>query len=351
MSRYQSARPSISVIVPVHLSGDSFRACLESIARLSPKPLECIVVLDGDDPHSRAVAESFGVKTVRLPGRGGPARARNAGARVARGDVLLFVDSDCSAPLRLVRDVQTLFASDPGLSAVIGSYDASPSAPGFVSQYRNLLHHFVHQTSHGRASTFWGACGALRREVFFSVGGFDEIYTHPAIEDIEMGSRLRRVGHPVRLCKALQVTHHKQWTFGSMLFTDVFRRAAPWSEHILKGGDLPNDLNVNWPGRVSVASVHAIPVAAVASVWTPYALFVLAALLLVFVALNVEFSRFLGRARGVAFALGAVPLHALYFVCCGAGLGIALSRHVLAWRPFERSLPQATSEEIPSVAD
>ncbi len=58
---------------------------------------------------------------------------------------------------------------DPALTALFGSYDDAPAAPGLVSQYRNLLHHFVHQQGVFRdeirpAHTFWTGCGMIRRE-------------------------------------------------------------------------------------------------------------------------------------------------------------------------------------------
>jgi hypothetical protein len=58
------------------------------------------------------------------------------------------------------------FQNDHDLAAVIGSYDDEPFEPNFLSQYKNLLHHYVHQTANRDASTFWGACGAIRRESF-----------------------------------------------------------------------------------------------------------------------------------------------------------------------------------------
>ena len=57
-----------------------------------------------------------------------------------------------------------ILREEPGIAAVFGSYDDEPGAPNLVSQYRNLLHHFVHQTGRTEASTFWTGCGAVRRD-------------------------------------------------------------------------------------------------------------------------------------------------------------------------------------------
>jgi len=82
--------------------------------------------------------------------------------------------------------------------------------------------------------------------------GFDEGYGRPAIEDIELGYRLSADGHKILLDHALEVKHLKRWTFLNLVRTDVFDRAIPWTELILRDGNMPNDLNVQTSNRVSV---------------------------------------------------------------------------------------------------
>ena len=89
---------------------------------------------------------------VEAPAGAGPAEARNAGARKARGDVLVFVDGDVVVHRDAFTRIRAAFDADPGLAAVFGSYDDDPSAPGIVSGFRNLLHHHVHQQSGGPGS-------------------------------------------------------------------------------------------------------------------------------------------------------------------------------------------------------
>ena len=68
----------------------------------------------------------------------------------ARGEILFFVDSDVAVAPDAVSRVLAVFDRHQDVAAVFGSYDASPNAPGVVSQYRNLLHHFVHQEGNPR---------------------------------------------------------------------------------------------------------------------------------------------------------------------------------------------------------
>jgi glycosyltransferase involved in cell wall biosynthesis len=244
---------SISVIIPVYNSADNLRACLEHLSKSTRAPLECIVVDDHSTDDSAEVARQFGAEVISIAERSGPAHARNVGALAARGDILYFVDADvCVYPSTVAR-ISSAFADDPDLDALIGSYDDNPASPDFLSQYRNLMHCYVHQTSRSEACTFWSGCGAIRRPLFLEHSGFDESYRRPAIEDIELGYRLRRARCKILLDRQLVVKHRKRWTFWNLVKTDVLDRGIPWTELILRDGVMPNDLNVQLSHRVSVA--------------------------------------------------------------------------------------------------
>jgi len=168
----ETSHPSISIIIPVYNGGRDFIACLASLKALDPQPLEIIVVGDGDTDGSSEAARRQGFLVWRTPCRQGPASARNLGAQKASGDILFFMDADVIPARNVVSRVAEVFSSAPGIAACFGSYDDAPADPGFLSQYRNLLHHYVHQNGNTDASTFWTGCGAIRREVFESLDGF-----------------------------------------------------------------------------------------------------------------------------------------------------------------------------------
>jgi GT2 family glycosyltransferase len=318
----------VTVIVPVGGAAPAWSRSARSLAGLDPAPGEIVAVIDGHHDDLAATAEGVGARVVVLEERGGPARARNRGAHEATGDVLLFLDSDVEAPTDLVARVAALFDADPALTAVMGSYDDTPSEPGLVSQYRNLLHHFVHQEGREKASTFWAGCGAVRRGAFQEVGGFDESYFEPSIEDIELGARLLQAGHTIRLVKDLQVKHLKRWCLADMLRTDLWRRAVPWTELMLRQGRLVNDLNVKTSDRLSVVAAFVL-LASLLAAWRWPALLGGAALaLLSMVALNAGLFVFFRRRRGVLFALGAIPLYWVFLLTAGAGFVLGLLRHL-----------------------
>ena len=334
---------TISVIIPVHNGGENFRRCLSSLAKAVPLPSEIIVVADGDTDGSWHLAEGFGAQVLRLPSPGGPARARNQGARMAWGDILFFVDADVAVCPDVIGQVAAAFRREPDLVAVFGSYDDAPAATNFLSQYKNLFHHYVHQTACEEASTFWGACGAIRREVFLALGGFDERYLQPSIEDIELGYRLKQAGHRIRLCKALQVQHLKRWSVVSLLKSDFFQRALPWTELILRDRRFIKDLNLRLASRVSVMLTYGLLCALVGSWRWPSSLVFAGALILSLLTLNVPLYRFFWSKRGLRFAVQTVPWHWLYYFYSGLAFAIGIARYLShRRRPPRASSPAAS---------
>lgn len=321
----------ISAIIPVHRGGENLQRSLRSVLETVPQAVEVLVVADGS-PEAARQAQALGAHALVIPERRGPAYARNLGARQARGDILAFVDADVLVPPDFFSRIAAIFQSEPDLAAVIGSYDDAPGAVNFLSQYKNLLHHYIHQTGRVEASTFWGACGAVRRNLFLTLGGFDERIPRPAMEDVEFGHRLRRAGHGIRLDKALQVKHLKSWTARSLIRTDLFARAVPWTELILRDRALTNDLNLRMPYRASVALVFAILSSLIASLANPAWLVLSAGLIGALLGLNIPLYRFFRMKRGHWFAVRAIAWQCFAYAYSGVGLGLGVFRYLTGRR-------------------
>ena len=299
--------------------------CLEALARSSVRPLECLVVVDGCSDDSAVVASRHGAEVIRTGLRSGPARARNLGVSHAKGDAILFLDSDVCVHSDTLSRILDHFEQDPELDAVIGAYDDSPAAGTFMSQYRNLLHCFTHRTGQRRASTFWCGCGAVRRDVFLESGGLDERFERPSIEDIEFGGRLVANGHRILLDPLIQVKHLKRWTFLNMLRTDFFDRGILWTRLILRNRSMPNDLSVRMSQRASVGAIVLLVV--MTCLGQPAAALGCA---VGFIALNAGFYRFLAGRRGALFALCATPVHVLFFLSSGLAFILGAMAHFIS---------------------
>jgi len=301
----------ISVVIPVHNASAMLGRCLAALKTSTYQNFECVVVDDGSTDDSAALAAASGARVIATGGQHGPAYARNRGAGTAEGEILFFIDADVTVQSGTLAKIAKAFEQNAALDALIGSYDEDPAEPNFLSQYKNLMHCFVHQQGRRRASTFWTGCGAIRRHVFEKFRGFDESYVRPSIEDIELGARLIRGGKSIELEPTLMVKHLKRWTLSVLLASDIRDRAIPWTVLMLRERNIPNDLNVQSSQRVSVVLVY---LALLAPFYWPAS----AISLLITIALNHRFYRFLARKRGLWFAIRSVPLHLAYFLYSGA---------------------------------
>jgi GT2 family glycosyltransferase len=298
----------LAAIVPATDEPKTLPACLAAIRAAAAPPEELIV--------------------VREPPRAGPAAARNAGAGGSTADVLVFVDADVEVHADVFERLRAAFTNDPELTAVFGSYDDRPSAPGTVSAFRNLLHHHVHTSSAGPATTFWAGLGAIRRDAFTAVGGFDaERFPLPSIEDIELGMRLSAGGAKILLDPELRGTHAKAWTVLEMVRTDLLRRGVPWVRILLERRSDATVLNLGWRHRssaaVSVLGLVALarrkPAAAGASV-------------VALVLLNRPFYSLLVRRRGARQAGVGVGLHVLHHLTAVVAVPWGMVAHLLERR-------------------
>jgi GT2 family glycosyltransferase len=316
---------SVSIIIPTHKFGVEFGECLKSIEQLSVKPDEVVVVFDGCMDSFENPSNALNVIFCATQKQSGPAAARNLGAQKATGDILFFVDSDVTLKADAIEQIVSFFRENSAISAIFGSYDNKPFAKNFISQYRNLMHHYVHQTSNEKAATFWGACGAIRRDAFIKVGGFDESFAKPSIEDIELGYRLNSAGFEIRLLKSLYIKHLKRWELKSLIMTDFFCRALPWSKLILKNKNMLNDLNLKVSNRLSVLLVFLSIAFLAVSFWLKAFVILAVLALLTVISINLPFYKFFLKNKGGFFVLKVVPLHLLYYLYSGVAFSISWS--------------------------
>jgi GT2 family glycosyltransferase len=319
----RSAVIRLAVIVPFHRNLQQLRQCLTALREAGsalPSTAELsdlIVAADGavDDPAE--VAAAAGARVVTIAGPRGPAVARTIGAATAAGDLLVFVDTDVVAHTDSLTRLAALFVADPDLGAAFGAYDEAPADPGFFSQCRNLAHSYIHQRGNREAQTFWAGLGAIRANVFAAVGGFDERFTHPSVEDIDLGYRLRMAGFRIVLDPEIRGKHLKRWTLRSSVMSDIWDRGIPWTQLLKRYGTLNNDLNITFAYRACVVLAYLVVMSLIASWWRPVLLGVVPVGLGALWFLDRQYYRFFVTRRGLPFALGWFPFHVLHHLCNG----------------------------------
>lgn len=327
-----AASGSIVVIVPAYNAQTTLAACLDSIIAAGFAPGDIVLADDGSNDASRDIATERGVRIVALGGNAGAAAARNAGAAASVAPLIVFVDADVALHPGVRAQVEAFFDANPRHGGLIGSYDDTPPAAGTLSRIRNLLHHHVHQKAGGDVPSFWTGCGAIRRDAFEAVGGFEP--GHP-LEDVALGMALARRGIRVRLDPALLCTHLKRWTLRSMIRADLLYRALPWSRMLLdpRNADVPAALNAAGRGKASVAATALTLVALpLAILWPAVALAVALCGIALIAALDAGFLTLVARRLGMAAAVQAVGVLWVHYLCAGTGFAAALFERLIPFR-------------------
>lgn len=202
--------PFISVIIPVKNRPDDLRDCLSSIfgIRWNKERLEVIVVDDGSDDNTPQVAEELGAVVVQRETSGGPSVARNAGAEIAKGDVLAFIDSDCTVDETWLLDLAPYIMAD-GIGAlggfVAGYYNTTPldryeEAMSSLSMGKRLLYE-----ADTEGNFYVPTCNMLVHKAVYDEVGCLNPEMHLG-EDVDLCWRVRNSGRGL-----LYVTSGRAW--------------------------------------------------------------------------------------------------------------------------------------------
>jgi GT2 family glycosyltransferase len=183
------------------------RACIRNIDQADYPDFE-IIIVGSDERLKKTVANSH-IKYVHEKGSKGLAAARNMGIRASEGAIVVFIDDDC-APVgrhwiwRIVED----FENDE-LAAGVGGLDLTPVGASFYEKSVGFIEGSRKKKTVLRSAHKLSVPAAYKRKVLLSIGGFDEGFRYAA-EDIDIGSRLRKVGYRLVLDQEIAVYHQRR---------------------------------------------------------------------------------------------------------------------------------------------
>ncbi|RJQ13804.1 MAG: glycosyltransferase [Nitrospiraceae bacterium] len=184
----------ISIVIPTYNAARFMPDLLDSIFRNKVDDMEVIIVDDCSKDDTVRIAKDYPVRVIELARNGGPAKARNIGVEAARGDIIFFLDSDVIVLDGTVKEVKDYFDKDPSANCVIGICATEPLNKGFVPAYMAMfeyVHLIVRQ--YDRVSVFAPRCGAIKKDLFIRVGGYNEGYRGADVEDFELARRINKV--------------------------------------------------------------------------------------------------------------------------------------------------------------
>lgn len=248
--------------------------------------------------------------------------------QLAQGEFLCFLDSDVVVEASTLESMLS-FLEHSEADGTFGSYAAnSPVGSRSVSTFRNLLHRRVHWRCAGQVASFWTGLGALRREAFLDVGGFDEALSDSAsIEDVELGARLSQEGYRVVLAPEFEGTHLKQWSWRSMITTDIWQRALPWTWLVLLGRVDSKVMNGGWTFRLPpILLLLALGLSVLSPQLGGY-------VGLIYLISILPLVTEVARDGGVGVAFVSIPGLIVHHLCCWAGAMLG------GWRWLREDLP------------
>jgi uncharacterized protein len=194
--------PKLSIIIPVLHEGDRIGPCLDHLARIAEDIPYEVIVSDGDPQGSTlsAISPKYTCVEVRSPvGRGAQL---NAGARVARGKVLLFLHVDACLPVRALHQVLETCKQKQWVG---GAFDLAIASPRLslkviakVASWRSRLT----RIPYGDQAIF------LRRDIFEQMQGYPDI---PIMEDVALMQRLNRHGYAIEILSSAVTVSPRRW--------------------------------------------------------------------------------------------------------------------------------------------
>ncbi len=328
-SRAERRHPSVSVIIPVYNAQRTLGETLQAACASDYPDFEVIVVDDCSTDASRDIAEQYPVRLIKQPRNLGVAKARNRAAEEAKGEILVFMDSDIVPAPDTLRRFAAAFESDPKIRVAGGVMSGALDDKRWGVTFIGLKCVYLFEGRHRARTRYLSCCfpsygGAVQRDVFAEVGGFDSSLGGIGGEDYDLGLRLIK-HHKVVFFTDIKLRHHylplfpklKQWFKRSNRVLGSFLRARGRRDN-------PNGPQEQISVMLAVLMLAALLLSPLypALLWASLALFTLT------VVMNYHFYFWVAKRKHIVFAFYSVICNTLYYLTVGVGVSLALVRHI-----------------------
>lgn len=190
----------VSVIIPCYNEEETIRMCIESFINQTYKNVEIIVVDDGSTDNSKRIVRDcinkYSDKIIKLIElqHGGVSRARNVGARYARGEYILFAEADGMYARNYVEQLIMPLKDDSVGGSIGGLRIAWSNRDNIIVRYWNSRWKAYLELVQEKRIPVIGAWG-FRKKIFEKAGGYDEELN--CGEDVDLANRIERMGYKI----------------------------------------------------------------------------------------------------------------------------------------------------------
>jgi glycosyltransferase involved in cell wall biosynthesis len=281
-----------SVIIPVYNAENTIALCLESALNqsLPTSEYEVIVVDDGSTDNTPRIAKNYPVKIINQENQG-PAAARNRGAKEAKGNILIFTDSDCELDSNFVEKIIAPIEQTPEVAGVQGSYKTKQTQ--FMARFGQVeIETRYRKMARKKYIDFIGTyAAAYKKDIFHKSGGFDTGFLSASGEDTEFSYKLQRNGHKMVFEPQSFVYHQHPFKLGEYIKVKFYRgywRIRLYKKHPQK---TINDSYTPQTLKIQVLSIPLIFLFAVMSLFNVVWLLVPISIISLFIFFSMPFFR------------------------------------------------------------
>ncbi len=320
-----------SVIVPTYNDEKVIEKCLQAIKKSDYKEYELIVVDDGSSDDTLCMAQKYADRVVSLSLNQGRSIARNQGALVASGEILLNIDSDVVIYRDTLEKIHNYFRKYPELDAITGLLSKEHPNKDYFSQYKNLYMHYIFFKQPDRVTFLYGSLHAVRRSAFKTYGRDVEI-----ADDTAIGQELAQEGKKIGFYRDLEVIHLKKHSMLSF-FRNDFQIPFDWSKLFIKyqgWKQLGEGKGYAHSPKEQLLSIALVPfvflsltVLIFMDPFFPLWFVLLLTPFFLWYALNHKFVSFLAKEKGFFFAFISVGVTLMDHFVMGVGIFLGLLVH------------------------
>jgi glycosyltransferase involved in cell wall biosynthesis len=198
----------VSIIIPTYNGAKRIEKCLTTLSQQDYKgEFEIIVVDDGSTDDTQQTIKKFKEVTLIQKKNAGPATARNHGANIAKGEILLFTDDDCVPMPDWISQMVQPFLDNPELVGVKGAYRTHQ--PELTARFVQLEYEDKYDVmaKHEYIDFIDTYSAGYRRDIFLKYDGFDTSFPVACAEDQELSFRIGRDGHKMKFIPQAIVYH------------------------------------------------------------------------------------------------------------------------------------------------
>lgn len=318
----------ISIVIPTYNASGFMPNLMDSIFKQAVDDMEVIIVDDCSSDNTVEIAEKYPVLLIRMEKNGGPAIARNRGVREAKGDIIFFLDSDVEVLDGTVREVKEYFEKDPSANCVIGICSTEPLNKGFVATYMAMFE-YIHliDRQYSPVSVFAPRCGAIKKDLFLKVGGYDEGYGGADVEDFELARRINKEDRII-LNPKMMVRH--QFANFRQALKIYFKRTVMWVHLFFKEKQMDNAGPTSPSNGIAAICAFSSFLLLLLIPLLSFAKPVFWILIAVYLVSNFKWWNFMLREAGFNFAIRALLLNYFLGIEIVGSAIYALVTHVLS---------------------